>query len=534
MGEWLIRALARPGMFIACVLLSTPLNAADDVSFAPVTDQVAATELPLSSPTVAYPYQIATKGKATLVATLSVKEITRSDAGTCADNSPDGCNLAWQVGSTSLKPGEQRLIRVKPSKPLTLKLVGNAPSLAIYVAEATLTPSGKDPISLSLRITRKLADFGTNPITVRDGSRFSSLENETIPVSVRNNATVPVDLTGWPLVTIFRDEGDAKYSTVVRKAEPCKKLSVDGTLPVQLAAVTRLVPGAEYKCDAAIPGLDSGKYRAEIDLPQANLPDPLPAAEFTVRWPCWAPILLLFAGAALGAFVADWQASGRRRTLQASVALDLRAKIRAWLANLKPDENPLSIDIGKSMVIDLNADISNLETVEEADFDDAIKTITDRFPILARFATLEKEFRARNGDPKQAEFEAARIAVQQNEVDANHKLTELEKNLPGSQKGAGPNLTAGHPVVFEHWTTLQNGAALRKRVRNIERALLAVSIIIAVLIGYQGLYAGNPTWGGPGDVLIALLTGIGATISGALTLTSLTTKYLLPQLGGRT
>lgn len=69
----------------------------------------------------------------------------------------------------------------------------------------------------------------------------------------------------------------------------------------------------------------------------------------------------------------------------------------------------------------------------------------------------------------------------------------------------------GPPAAGELPTT----AELTNTEQRYEWIGLAIAAAVTFILGMQLLYASNPTWGGPGDIVAALLWGFGVQVAGA-------------------
>ena len=89
----------------------------------------------------------------------------------------------------------------------------------------------------------------------------------------------------------------------------------------------------------------------------------------------------------------------------------------------------------------------------------------------------------------------------------------------GSDPPAAPPAVLGQisvPPVVAGTPVRASSAELYRSQQRTERILLALAGLAAVLTGLATLYLGRPTWGGPVDLVTALLWGIGITTAGGL------------------
>lgn len=512
-----------------CLILAPTAADAGSVTFGSSVDANTSDDLVPRNSTLSYDYRIANNSPSTVGVTLVVRGVTRADGSICQKDEGDKCNLSWFLGTTEIPIDHPFPIKLAEYAARTLTFKGSAQSLGTYASEAVIIlPKDKKgeeqaPLTVHVSVTRKFLDLGTNPISARGGGRFLSWSQGKIAATVRNNSTKGVDVGAAPTAKLFRDEGDGKFATVIdQPIAPCAGSADHFPYPLD--------PGTHLDCTFAVNTSKPGKYRLELDLPQANLSEPRPVAEFSVRWPGEIALTLLVAGSLIGAWISNWQASGRRRMVQAAAALDLRLRYRGFLETLDAASNPDSRNLSNLAIEGLNEFVATLETTNDADLDNEIAASEAHLGLLSRFARLEALFRGHGGDINTDAYRDARDAIRDGEADTNARLTILERAIPQPE---GPAFAPKRLQInaARYWNRMVSGVRLRQRVVFIDNLLLIISIFLATGVGYYALYVGNAEWGGGGDAVVAFMTGLGATASGALTFTSLATHFAMPTIG---
>jgi hypothetical protein len=64
----------------------------------------------------------------------------------------------------------------------------------------------------------------------------------------------------------------------------------------------------------------------------------------------------------------------------------------------------------------------------------------------------------------------------------------------------------------------------------LDKLSLAFSIALVSALSLLALYDPNPDWGSAKDMLMAFVVGLGGTLSGSLTLTSVVSRVVMPTL----
>jgi hypothetical protein len=462
-------------------------------------------------------YLIANNGSVAVKVVLIVRPVSL-DGVFCG---PDQiCTLQWQHGADVLAPNSPISIALQAYGSTTIKLTGRAPRLGIYNGSAVLVvPGVKDPLSITVRLARKAANLGTNSVSGISGSRYIAGQIPKIIVTVRNNGSDVVAI-GKPTATLYGDDGDEKYATAI--GDVLRTCTVRGGSQGPL-----LFPTRWFDCVFTLDWQWAGRYRLRLDLPSAGLGDPRPTVDFHVRLHWLVALTILLISSALGAWLSNLQGSGRRRMVQAADALDLLATIRSFEARVDKS----AVDT-KAVAVKLHAEAeaiaSQLENGSDADLSDKITALGQRLGHLQRFEGLEVMFREKGGAAGDADYDSAFVAIDNGQADTGDKLSKLQIKI----RSMAVPMAGLRAQPRRQWRTrrLVSGNVLRNRVWVLDKLSLAFSIALVSALSLLALYDPNPDWGSAKDMLMAFVVGLGGTLSGSLTLTSVVSRVVMPTL----
>jgi hypothetical protein len=297
-----------------------------------------------------------------------------------------------------------------------------------------------------------------------------------------------------------------------------------------------LAPGEAYDCAIAIPALPAGKYRARIRVDQPSVTGALGSVDFSVRLSWFVAVVILLLSSGLGAIIAHWQNVGRQRMLQAASAMELHVRFSQMEAQAGASA-PQAGQIAHAAVTQLAILIAAIDQHSAADIETELRMRERQLGLLATLADLERRYVANNGDPGDVVFTNAVTAVETASDQAATRLAELRQAagiapaVPGGRNFAGV-MNIVRQITERMGISLNGAHVLRRRVAFIDNTLLVVSVILACLIGVFALWYPNPAWGTGPDLVVAALTGLGATVGSALSLNSLVSSYTLGRVGG--
>jgi hypothetical protein len=508
------------------VFLSVAAGAAapSQISIQSIPPATGATQVDASSPDIRYPFRISNNSAVEATVTIAVRPTSRAGARACA---APGCTLAWTLDGAPVAPEHPQSVIIPSYSAKELIYSGRAENLGVYSSEAIVVPAGaqaSDPgTPVGIKVTRGLPNLGDNPVTVSSPGPRTLWFDATNPVrfSVTNQTGESVDLGSGLTAHIQRDVGNQTYAELKDQPNPCARATVPagGRLDCTTGGLTIRGPG---------------RYRAEVSI--ANAAAPAGAhADFTVRWPWFIAALVVALGGLLGAFIAGYQNSGRRRALQTADLLDLQAKLRVILESLDPALSPDAQAIVLGVLNDIGDAQKELHDDRDADYSDPLTNWGRRLPLVHRFAPLEAAYRSAGAKPEWDQvYNEARAAVDADVAPGNaqDKLTALKnvigKNL-ASSRVAGSS-AEDPPEFFFTWRGAATAGELLRTVKWLDYAIMGFSILIATAVAVVTLWKSDPTWGDAGDFLLAFLTGLGLALGGALSIKQLVGGYRLGQV----
>lgn len=516
-----------------------------EIAIAPVIGKEASTEFVATTPSVRYAFTITNTGDAQVSVKIKPVGVFRSSLAPCnARKVGDGCDLNWKVGSATIVEAGTAFA-LDRGHSLILTVEGTVPSIDSYQVLAVvdqITGTRKESTTLNLRITRKKGDLGATAITAVSGSRFDTGASGRIPLVLTNNGTATITISAAPAARLTRDEGGGKYTIPLTDSSagcvappPPAGTPTTGTVgPLIPPTGLVLAPGDRLKCDLTVSDPGPGRYRADITLEQSGLIPPLATAEFSYRRPWCIAALCLLIGSIIGAVFTLWQNDLRTRLTQQADTLELRDAYGKFSATLSPKQ-PRTAQLVRSSVDVLDEVLATLHRRDAPDQTAALNRLRDRMPLIRRFASLETGYTA-GADP---DVDAACLKAfqafgpTQSVADIDGAISAFEEAL------AIPKPPVEHTMLRERaearnlvvrMSDAAQAISLRHKILFVQIFFAAISLVLSVLIGVGALWEPNPAWGGFFDIVIATLTGIAATATGTLTLSSIASPYTV-QLG---
>ncbi|WP_213979226.1 hypothetical protein [Sphingomonas sp. dw_22] len=520
--RWFIRIRPALAALIAGIsLLSPSAFAQTNVTVTPGIDNKTAEDAVAPTPSISYVYVIANNGPTLATLFVVARAVQRSNKSECNRPEVDDCKLSWWLDDKELTAEEPEKVEIGAHRSKRLTFKGKASTLDVYETEVAVdeldSTSGKNTSHVvRLRVTRKLLDLGASPIAAIEGGRFEVGGGHKIPVTVTNRGPRSVTLKGPPSAAIMQDEGGGKFAITRDQKAACP-----------LPAPKSLAPGQNFKCDLAVPDLPNGRFRADITIEQDDLTPPTASAEFAVRRPVGVAIFWLVLGALAGAVAFFWQDSKRTRTVQQINALSVRdeyLELRGTLAAAQSE----SRSVCEQAIEELTKLAAGLENKANADAATRIDLLKSMLPALRNFAKLESKFHDLKDPPTARNaLRDARQAIQGTSADAAWQaVNAFEDALDNTTSSARSFARVDHTTTRVRWAPHElTLGSLRLRLHLIDALNLLISVALTTAIGVGALWVPNATWGGFGDVMIALLAGLGGTITGTVTLSTIAAPY---------
>lgn len=513
------------------------LGAQTPVTVNPAVEVNPASEIRASRPNIRLGWSISNNSPDPIQVTVIARGTFRESATRC--EAADGCTLNWRLGAEPLVPDQRKEFPLPAYETRDLVYEGRGEALGPYQSGALVVwrraaDQSTTTVPVNVRIRRGLPELGAGAVVVGPIGTLTRCpcgEANDVPVTITNGLPEAVTLSGAPRARLLSDDGSSTYNHLVREeALVCPGSSAAGSGPT-------IAPGRPLSCTLRIT-VGPGRYRATVSLPGASLGATGNATDFSVRYPWPYAWIILFIGGLGGAWLAAYQGNARRRAFQLADALDYSASAREMHDDADPAKQRGTRKILEEILDDLAAKMLLLRTNATADFDLELKALKARLPAIQDFGGLEKRYFTLDASlrPKQA-YDAARSAVAAATLPADYaeKLGTLRAAIEAVEPDPGTiaALSAAEPGpgdLFPIDLESRSSKQLREWVRRNDRYIAFATVLLVATIGVATLWKSSPTWGSIGDILIALMTGIGATITGTLTIRQLVSGYPLPTI----
>ena len=351
--------------------------------------------------------------------------------------------------------------------------------------DATLTPSGTGFGTTSIV---SAADVNVL-IAVENGGRSLSLAQPALRELTRKSdgKDLSAEISG---ISFFRDDDSSALWPIT------------------------LEPGGAMGLRLSIDGLVSpGQYEGRVLFPSAERSPGVVAIAFHVRRHFLEAAFVIALGLALSVWLRHMQENIQPRLRQQVDVLNLLSRLRGILdqpAAARPEDRQL-IKLLDDRLTRLYDDLL-ISSIDSADA--TITEISQKLPLVPRWINAHSDLELINpASARPLRDELTRIFeilvdAGTSEADINSTKTRLDAlRAKIAKEPIVETVAAAAPPAREDLDELQRN--IRSKLRQNELLFNVVMLVVAVILGVYLLWSPNNTWGGPNDLLVAFLWGLG-------------------------